>query len=205
MSLRSAIVRQFRQPRGWLGRFVGWIMATRPSNRARNQWTIELLDVQPNDRVLELGCGPGVGLKASTTRATHGQVIGIDHSATMIAQARKRLASAVAAGRLELRVGGLETIPALGGGFDKVYFVNVVQFLPDMAAAYRMLLDALKPGGKLATTYQPRTKNPTREDALKMADRVRDAMAAAGFADLRIEELPLEPAPAVCVLGVRAH
>lgn len=203
MSLRSAVVGQFRQPRGMLGRLVGWIMRTRPSNRARNRWTVELLGVGPTDRVLELGCGPGLGLEASAARATSGRVVGLDHSATMIAQARRRLAGAVAAGRVELRVGSLETIPTLGGGFDKIFSVNVVQFLPDRPAAYRVLRDALAPGGTVATTYQPRHKNPTRADALAMAAQVHAAMAAAGFTDIRTEELPLEPVPAVCVLGLR--
>lgn len=203
MSLRLAIVAQFRQPRGWVGRLVGWIMATRPSNRARNLWTVDLLDIHEDDRVLELGCGPGLALEACAARATSGRVVGLDHSETMIAQATKRLAPAIAEGRAELRVGGLEAIPSLGGGFDKAFLVNVVQFLPDMAAAYRIFLGALKPGGVAATTYQPRHKNPTRADALKKAEEIREAMDEAGFAGIRIEELPLKPVPAVCVLGVR--
>jgi ubiquinone/menaquinone biosynthesis C-methylase UbiE len=203
MSLRSVIVAHFRQPRGWIGRLVGWIMRTRPSNRQRNLWTVDLLDIQPGDRVLELGCGPGVALEACAARAVDGHVVGLDHSALMIAQAAKRLAAPVAEGRADLRVGTQEDIPALGGGFDKAYLVNVVQFLPDREAAYRMFFDVLAPGGTMATTYQPRHKNPTRADALAMADRIEAAMTAVGFTDIRIEELPLKPVAAVCVLGKR--
>jgi hypothetical protein len=36
-----------------------------------------------------------------------------------------------------------------------------------------------------------------------MARRVEAAMSTAGFVDLRREELPLAPVPAVCVLGER--
>jgi len=203
MSLRSAIVAQFRQPRGRLGSLAGWIMQTRSSNRQRNQWTVDLLDIRPEDRVLEVGCGPGLALAACAVRASRGRVVGLDHSATMIVQARKRLGRMGVLDRADLVTAGIEAIPGLAGPFDKAYSLNVVQFLPDPAAFYRTVFAALTPGGLAATTYMPRSRKPTRDDALAMAERVRAAMAAAGFTAIRIEELPLEPVPAVCVLGTR--
>jgi hypothetical protein len=56
---------QFHQPTGAVGHVVGWIMGRRSSNVARNRWAVQLLDVQPADRVIELGCGPGVAIAAS--------------------------------------------------------------------------------------------------------------------------------------------
>ncbi len=59
----------------------------------------------------------------------------------------------------------------------------------------------LKPGGVSATAYMPRGKNPSRENGLDMAGKVKGHMEAVGFAKIRIEEPPMEPTPAVCVLG----
>jgi hypothetical protein len=58
----AAIVDQFHRPRGTAGRVAGWQMAHRPSNRRRNRWVVRLLDVQPTDRVLEIGFGPGLAI-----------------------------------------------------------------------------------------------------------------------------------------------
>jgi hypothetical protein len=58
--LGHRIVSQFMDPRGLPGRLVGWEMALRPSNRKRNAWAVTLMDVQPPDRVLEIGFGPGI-------------------------------------------------------------------------------------------------------------------------------------------------
>ena len=55
----TAVVRQFGHPRGTAGAMAGWVMALRRSNRRRNAWVVSLLDVQPTDRVLEIGFGPG--------------------------------------------------------------------------------------------------------------------------------------------------
>jgi cyclopropane fatty-acyl-phospholipid synthase-like methyltransferase len=198
--LRDIIVGQFRQPRGFPGRIVGWVMAARGSNRRRSAWTVELLDIRPGDRVLEIGCGPGVALAAVAARGARA-VVGLDHSAVMLAQAARRNRRAIAAGQVELRLGGLEALPTCGGAFDKIFSVNVILFLADKAEFYRALAAALAPGGIAATTYQPRHRNPTRADALAMAEAIAVDMKTAGFAGIAIEELALEPAPAICVRG----
>jgi trans-aconitate methyltransferase len=179
-------------------------MAARPSNRSRNRWTVALLDVQPRDRVLEIGCGPGLALHACAERAVEGTVVGIDHSTVMLQQAARRNRVALAAARVRLEPGGPEVVPTLGMRFDKVLLVNVWQFLPDKARALALMRGAMAPGAALAVTYQPRHRNATRADALRTASEVEREMAAAGFVAIRTEELGLRGVPAVCVLGSNA-
>jgi ubiquinone/menaquinone biosynthesis C-methylase UbiE len=203
MSLRSRLIAQFRKPEGPLGRVAGWVMANRPSNVARNRWTVDLLDVRPADRVLEIGCGPGLALTHALERATEGKVVGVDHSALMIEQAGRRNAAALRRGALELQTGGLETLAGQDRAFTKVFSVNVAQFFPDKAAAYRTLAGVMAPGGVIATTHQPRTlgASPTEAEALRMAEVFTQALTTAGFVDARTEILPLKPVPAICVLA----
>ena len=73
--------------------------------------------------------------------------------------------------------------------------------LPASAAAFDKMFGLLKPRGIAATTYMPRNKNPSRDDAVKLAAEVEGIMQASGFANIHIEELPLEPVPALCVVG----
>ena len=58
-------------------------MAARDSNRSRNRWVVSQLDVQPTDRILEIGFGPGVAVGELARRATNGRIYGIDHSEVM--------------------------------------------------------------------------------------------------------------------------
>lgn len=203
VTLRAAVVRQFARPHGILGHAAGLIMATRLSNRERNRWTVDLLPIRPTDTILEIGCGPGLAIAAAAGHAGQGLVVGLDHSAAMIGQAGRRNRGAIAAGRVRLVEGGVETASGLGLAFDIVFSVNVVQFLPDRAAAFRLIRDLLRPGGTVATTYMPRHAGATPEDARRMADSLAATMEAAGFTGIRIETLPLEPVPAVAVLGRR--
>jgi hypothetical protein len=68
MNMASSFRSQFGNPHGLGGRIAGWIMATRPSNKERSAWAIDLLDPQPDDAVLEIGYGPGVAIER--TRAS---------------------------------------------------------------------------------------------------------------------------------------
>jgi cyclopropane fatty-acyl-phospholipid synthase-like methyltransferase len=203
MSLGARFAAQFRKPEGRLGAFVGWIMASRGSNRERNRWTVDLLEIAPDDRVLEFGCGPGLALAEAALRATRGRVVGIDHSSVMIEQARARLRKLGLEARIELRLAGVEALALLPGPFDKILSVNLVQFIADKPALFQSLHRLLAPGGRLATTYMPRHRGATAEDARRTAEELASFARAAGFADVRIEELPLKPVPAVCVLGSR--
>jgi hypothetical protein len=72
----TAVMRQFGHPRGIAGHLAGWVMAHRSSNKQRNRWVVWLLDVQPTDRVLEIGFGPGLAIAELSRRATRGMVYG---------------------------------------------------------------------------------------------------------------------------------
>lgn len=200
-ALRAALVRQFRQPTGLLGRLAGLIMARRASNRERNRWTLDLLDLQPGDRVLELGCGPGYALGLAARRVPQGVVTGVDHSATMIEMARRRNGGHVAAGKVVLQVADDAFLEGREGQLDALFSANAVQFLDDQPRFFRRALSALRPGGRIATTYQPRGANPHPSQASEMAERLVDLMEDAGFADIRTERLESQAMPAICVLG----
>ncbi len=205
MTIHSKITGQFKQPHGLLGHVAGFIMASRGSNRARNLWTVDLLDLDPSHHVLELGCGPGLSLKACASKLMTGCAIGVDHSKVMITQAQKRLSEEIQANKVALYHGSFDRIESLDIQFDRIFSVNVIQFLPDMNVFFTCVYNHLTEGGMCATTYQPRHKNPKRNDALRMAENVTKSMKDVGFKVLRTEELFLKPVPAISVIGQRRH
>ena len=118
--MMTHIYRQFERPHGALGALAGFVMSHRLSNRERNRWTVELIAPETNARVLEVGCGPGLALAAMCDRVTAGCIVGLDHAPLMLAQAARRNARAIEAGRLQLHLGGLEALAELSGNFDIV-------------------------------------------------------------------------------------
>jgi ubiquinone/menaquinone biosynthesis C-methylase UbiE len=198
--LRAAVVSQFIHPRGLWGRLAGWEMALRPSNRRRSAWAVELLDVGPTDRVLEIGFGPGIAIRELTRRANEGHVFGLDHSKEMLRQATNRNARAVRAGLVDLRLGSVEHLPDFRGPLDRVLAVNNLGMWPDPDQVLKNLRKLIPSRGRIAIVSQPRCPGATSETTKQVGREVTDRLQLAGFVGVRSETLALSP-PVVCVLG----
>ena len=198
--VRAAVVAQFRRPTGKFGKTAGLVMAFRRSNRKRNRWAVEHLALRDGDRVLELGCGPGVGVRFAL-QAGAGEVLALDHSIEMIRQADWRNRPAVADGRVVFRLGGLETLRHDDGPLDAAFMVNVVHFLPDRLHAFDMIGELLGEGGRLVVVYQPRMRKVGDDELLGGAEDLAAEMRETGFVDVACHRLELSPNPALCVVG----
>ena len=204
MSLKSGIVAQFRQPSGGLGALAGRIMAARPSNKLRNEKTVDLMQLQPDSRVLEIGCGPGLALSKCAGIITTGRMVGLDHSDVMIRQARNRLRKLGSGERVELVAGGMDRLSDWPEAFDFVFSLNVIQFQQDKTGFFRAVARALAPGGSCLTTYQPRLDTDGTSSSRDMIDAIIEALGASGFAGMATTEIISGPTPAICVRGNKA-
>src|SRR5262245_28438058 len=197
---RHGGVAQFHHPTGAVGHVAGWIMGRRSSNVARNRWAVQLLDVHPTDRVIELGCGPGVAVAALATRAVRGLVVGVDHSQVMIRQAHRRNRAAIRAGRVRLIHMPVESLFISDGPFNAALAVNTVGMWPDPSARLRKLARLWRPGGRIAVVAQPGCPGATAATSAAAAGELAGMRTEAGFEHLRTEMLDLDP-PVACVLG----
>jgi SAM-dependent methyltransferase len=198
--LAQAIRSQFMRPRGFAGWLVGWEMALRSSNRQRNVWAVGLLGVEPSDRVLEIGFGPGIAIRELSRRATHGLVCGVDHSDVMVRQATRRNADAVRAGRVALHCGAAEHLPAFAEPFDKVLAVNTMGMWREPDERLKELRSLMRPGGRIAIVSQPWCPGATAETTVAAGRAIAARLTEAGFTCIRSDTLGLKP-PVVCVIG----
>jgi SAM-dependent methyltransferase len=199
----EAVVTQFGRPSGILGSVAGAIMAHRPSNRARAYQTLELLEIAPADRVLEIGFGPGIAIERASRLAPAGVVVGIDHSRVMLEQARRRNARAIDEGRVILQLASVEELPSFSHPFEEIFAINSIAFWDKPLTRLSELRDRLAPGGRLALTVQPRGRNASAETARRYAERLGAWLRKSDLRDVRVALLPLKPVPAACALGTR--
>ena len=196
--VKAAVFAQFGRPTGLWGRGAGLLMAHRSSNRRRNAWAVSLLDVRPDDRVLEIGFGPGLAILQLSRSAREGYVCGIDHSELMLRHARRRNAEGIRRGVVELRLASVDAIPGFDAPFDKILAVNAVLFWTEPGARFEELRRLLRPGGLIAVANQP---GATDETSAARGQEIAAALTRAGFSAVQVETLHLKPA-VVCALGV---
>ncbi|GAA3928261.1 SAM-dependent methyltransferase [Actinoplanes auranticolor] len=141
----------------------------------RLEWAVELLDVRPDDQILEVGCGPGVAVGLVCQRLGRGSVTAIDRSRTAIERASARNAEHVAAGRARFACLELAAAGGLGQRFDKVFAVNVNLFWTrEPSAEIEVLKGLLRSGATLLLCYEAPPGRP--------ADRtVADVLKSHGF------------------------
>lgn len=197
----AAVRSQFGRPTGFWGRAAGLVMAHRGSNRRRNKWAVSLLDVRPEDRVLEIGFGPGIAIRELGRLASKGYVCGIDHSELMLRRAKRLNAEGLRRGVVDLRLGSAEELPDFDEPFDKVLAVNATMFWREPVARLEELRRLLRSGGLMAVVHQPRGPGATDETSAAWGREMGAALAQAGFSEVRLETMALKPA-VVCALGV---
>lgn len=197
----DAVRAQAGRPTGLWGRAVVLLMAHRSSNRRRNLWAVSLLDVRSDDRVLELGFGPGVAIRELGRIAVEGYVCGIDHSELMLRSARRRNADGIRRGVVDLRLGSVDELPEFDKPFDKILAVNATMFWSEPVVRLAELRQLLRPGGLIAVVHQPRGPGATDETSAAKGRETSAALDRAGFSEVRLETLRLKPA-VVCALGV---
>jgi SAM-dependent methyltransferase len=154
------IGRQFGDPTGPVGRLVGRFMAR--SNAGFNRWLVQQVAarVRPAPRrVVELGCGPGVGLEALLAAFPDAEILGVDPSRAMCAQAARRNREAIKDGRLRLVLGDAGAVAA-DSPVDLIVAVHVLYFLHEPERELRRVADLLAAGGHVALGYQLREHMP---------------------------------------------
>lgn len=97
-------------------------------------------------RVLEVGCGRGVGTEIIFERFGAGVVHAFDLDPEMVGQARSRL-SAYPTERLKLWVGDAAAINAEGCSYDAVFDFGIIHHVPDWRRAVSEVARVLRPGG----------------------------------------------------------
>jgi len=176
--IKSILMRAFGCPKGLLGRLGGLIMAR--MNWQVAAWTIDLLEVQPNHSVLEVGFGPGVGIELLAKAVTSGRVVGVDYSEEMVAQARARNANAIEGGRVDLLRDSIERLPFEDDTFEKALAINSMQVWPDAIGGLREIRRVMKAGGTVALGFTRHSRQP-KSGLVEM-------LTAAGFTGARVVE-----------------
>lgn len=118
-------------------------------NRGLRRRSVDVLELEPGDRVLELGCGTGNAFAALRSEVGEsGQVVGVDYSDGMTERAANRIDTASWQNVHVVRADAAH--PGVAPGrFDAVYFAMSLSAMPDVEPVLAAAEECLRDGGRL--------------------------------------------------------
>lgn len=146
------IAEQARHANGLLGRLIAFIMAR--ETWSQNLSAMDALSIGQADHILDVGCGHGRSLTELAARAPRGRIIGVDPSELMVEIATQRNRMLIEAGRVDVVLSGVESLPFPDDAFDKAQCVHVLYFWKNIETSLREITRVLKPGGRLGLLFR---------------------------------------------------
>jgi SAM-dependent methyltransferase len=178
------LARHGRRPEGRFGRVLAKLMAWETSKE--NDAALDLLEIRPGDRVLEIGFGHGRSIDAASRLARGGLVAGVDFSPSMVAMARRRNRALVDQQIVDLRQGNSLCLPFEDDSFDRAWSVHTVYFWDEPVAHMKEVRRVIKDGGRFVLGFRPASEEarrafPASVYTFRPAEQIRQMLLAAGF------------------------
>lgn len=140
-----------------LATLYDWFVS--PLEASTRQRALELLSVEPDERVLELGCGPGHAL-VSVARLLDqtGQVIGLDAAPRMLHRASKRAAQSEGDERIDLVLGDARSLPIAQEAVDVILLEDTLELFSqdEMQTVLTECRRVLVPDGRIGVITMER-------------------------------------------------
>ncbi len=182
---------QLARPSQLFGRFLGTIWNRR--NQALNDAAFDLLALQPDDRVLEIGFGGGYLLERMARVLKHGCLAGVDDSPAMVKYAKKRMKGAGIKLPIDLKRAPAESLPFPEAHFTAVCSVNSIFYWQQIDKGLAEIKRVLSPKGRLVlcfTTWQSLEDKPFARHLTPVEpEDIREKLLRNGFSDVQISRL----------------
>lgn len=125
-----------------------------PDALLRFHWAASLMNVEPDSRILEIGCGTGTLAATIAEKLDAGRITAIDKSPSMIAKAITRNQGYIDTGRVQLLQSDFEHYAGSEHIFDKIVAFNVRLFLRQACDPLRKVRQLLARQGQFYLFYQ---------------------------------------------------
>ena len=185
--IRKLIASQFKKPNGLFGIFTSNLMIK--GNRSNYDTLIKDLNVKANDKILEIGYGPGIGINLIAEKCNSCIIHGIDFSKLMYRRATELNRKYIDDKRVKLLLGDFLTTNIDTNDYDKIFCLNVVYFWDDLQQPFEKIRSLLKKGGVFCfymahKDFLIKKKSPDEIFNKYSIEQITGALKQAGFSEI---------------------
>jgi arsenite methyltransferase len=207
MNFSKYISAQLRKPTGTIGRNV-MIPFLNLINRPINSLALEVLQLSPDDNVLEIGFGGGSLLAQISRVITLGKITGVDFSQDVVDVYSKRLNKLNGSGVIELYCANVMELPFEAKTFSRVCTVNTIYFWSDPQRAFSQIHRVLKNEGIIVVCFSPKVSMQDRSHKLHGfilydPENVVSILTATGFRNIHYVSRGRRSGECVAVIGTK--
>ncbi len=199
MGLLRDFYNQTRKPEGFLGKLM--VNGMNSGHAKLAVWGMAALNGICASSIAELGCGGGGNARELLKRYPRSVLTALDYSGVSVEKTRKTNRKAIEAGRCRVIQGDVSSLPFPAETFDLATAFETVYFWPGLEKSFSEVYRVLKPGGSFLICNE---SDGTDKAALKYAgiidgmhcytsEQLADALAAAGFSEIRTRHHPDMP------------
>ena len=180
---REFIDRQYKTPKGIIGSYIGEKMVRQ--HKTETSWSLELMNIQQGDRILELGCGAGYAKNIILEKDLAKEIVGLDISPTIIRSSRIRNIRAINEKRVKLVQANFNKLPFHSENSNKVFSIQTIYFWTDIATTLSEIFRLLKPKGVVILTFSDGKEDETWEGIRGISEnQLIPSMKNVGFRDV---------------------
>lgn len=163
-------------------------------------WASSLIEVKPQDSILEIGCGTGILAEQILLQLDEGNYVALDRSKPMLEKAQKRNQGFFERGLISFENSDFLSSPSKAAAYDKIVAFNVNFFLKKASREMEKLARIIKPDGLIYVFYQA-----PHEISLDAAEPIKDNFLSHNFQIVHVELKELFPTAAICVVAKPNH
>lgn len=167
------------------------------TNFDRQRWAVEIMNVQPNDQILEIGCGRGNAVRLVAGKVKSGHITALDRSEKMTSVAKQTNADVIASGLATVIHSEFPHAGLKSASFDKIFLFNINVFWMDPIAELNEVRRLLKPSGVFYIFHQP----PPGHEPAEFAAKFKENLTKNNFDIKEVIFGEFEPVGAVCVIS----
>lgn len=150
-------------------------------NPDSNTLVVQLAELGPEEKALDIGCGPGAAVRKASQIAS--EAVGVDRAEKMLEIARRRSEHQA---NVRFEVGAVESLPFTEDEFDVAWTVHAFHHWEDQAAGLAECRRVLAPGGRLLIMEKDVKKSKGHGLTAEGVAEVTAELEKAGFTEVAV-------------------